>query len=261
MGLALGELTDSVVPVLGALAGVRPLYRWRRRRNTVAQARRRAAAVIELCVGLSAELRSGATAEQALNVVISRSGPHLWQTLGAEPTARLTAARYGADVPAALRLAAELPGGRGAAAVAACWQVTTASGTSLAAGLDQVADALRAERALAEEIAGELAGPRTTAVMLAALPLVGTLLGLALGAQPVRILLHTPAGLGCLLGGVLLEAAGLWWTSRIVRAAEDLPDLPEVPEVRGRRAGEKQRHQALACGLSRTRAAALGVGT
>ncbi|MFJ1704418.1 type II secretion system F family protein [Kitasatospora sp. NPDC088346] len=224
------------------------------------EARRRSAAVIDLCAGLSAELRSGATAEQALNAVITRSGPELWSTLGAEPTARLTAARYGADVPAALRLAAEMPGGRGAAAVAACWEVTTVSGTSLAVGLDQVAEALRADRALAEEIAGELAGPRATAVMLAVLPFVGALLGLALGAQPVRILLHTPVGLGCLLGGVLLEAAGLWWTSRIVRAVEAPTDALEPSKTRGRRSETGQPYGTLACGLSRTRTAALGAG-
>ncbi|MEV4614987.1 type II secretion system F family protein [Kitasatospora sp. NPDC049258] len=262
-GLLLCELTGSPVPVLGALAAVRPLHGWRRRRRTAAQARRRSAAVIDLCAGVAAELRSGATAEQALCVVVERAEPQLGRALGAEPTARLRAARYGADVPAALRLAAELPGGCGAAAVAACWQISTESGSGLAVGLDQVADALRAERALSEEIAGELAGPRATVAMLAALPLVGTLLGCALGVQPVRILLHTPAGLACLLAGVLLEVAGLHWTSRIVRAAE---------EVRGGRAGGPTaggRPIAAAapvargetgCGLSRSRAAWAGAG-
>lgn len=241
-GLLAGELSRSPVPPLLAAVAVLPVRRWRSRRRRAAEARRRAAAVVDLCTGLAAELRSGATQQQALHTVLGRAS-QLTEGLGAESSARLAAGRYGADIPAALRSVAELPGGRGAAAVAACWQVTAESGTGLAPGLDQLADALRAERALAEEIESELSGPRTTVAVLAALPLVGLLLGAALGAEPVRILLHTPAGLACLAAGALLEAAGLAWTARIVRAAEDVP-----PERGGRGAG--------GCGLSRTRAGA-----
>ncbi|MFB7666855.1 type II secretion system F family protein [Kitasatospora sp. NPDC056138] len=225
VGLALGQATGSPVPLVVAAIGVVPLRRWRQRRRGARAARRRATAVIELCVGLAAELRAGATADQALGSVTARTGS-LRAGLGAEATARLAAGRYGADIPAALRSVADLPGGQGAAAVAACWEVTAEGGTGLAAGLDQLADALRAERALTEEIAGELAGPRTTVAVLAALPLVGLLLGAALGAKPVQVLLHTPVGLGCLAVGALLEAAGLVWTARIVRAAEAAEGLP-----------------------------------
>ncbi|BFV58438.1 hypothetical protein KCMC57_up35420 [Kitasatospora sp. CMC57] len=237
-GLLAGQLSRSPVPLVLAAVAVPPVRRWRSRRRRAAEARRRAAAVVELCAGLAAELRSGATPQQALYSVLGRAST-LTQGLGAESSARLAAGRYGGDVPAALRSVAELPGGRGAAAVAACWQVTAESGTGLAPGLDQLADALRAERALAEEIESELSGPRTTVAVLAALPLLGLLLGAALGAEPVRILLHTPAGLACLVAGALLEAAGLAWTARIVRAAEDAPE-------HGGRAGD-------GCGLSRTR--------
>ncbi|MER5862113.1 type II secretion system F family protein [Kitasatospora sp. NPDC002040] len=253
-GLLAGRLSSSPVPLLVAALAVLPVRRWRSRRRRAAEAGRRAVAVIELCTGLAAELRSGATAQQALHTVLGRASV-LTAGLGAESSARLAAGRYGADIPAALRTVAELPGGRGAAAVAACWQVTAESGTGLAPGLDQLADALRAERALAEEIEGELAGPRTTVAVLAALPLIGLLLGAALGAEPVRILLHTPAGLACLAAGALLEAAGLAWTARIVRAAEDAPEpRPEPrPELRPEsRAGAARR--AGGCGLSRVRA-------
>ncbi|MFJ8040531.1 type II secretion system F family protein [Kitasatospora sp. NPDC096147] len=254
-GLVIGQFTLSPVPVLLAVAGVVPVRRWRGRRRRAAEARRRASAVIELCEGLAAELRSGATAGQALALLMSRPSG-LRDGLGAEPAARLTAGRYGADVPAALRLIAELPGGRGAAALAACWQVTAESGTGLAPGLDQLADALRAERALVEEITGELAGPRTTVALLAALPLIGLLLGAALGADPVRILLHTPAGLACLVAGAVLEAAGLAWTARIVRAAEGAPERRErgkprdgVPGALGEDGGSRG---VARCGISRT---------
>ncbi|WP_254552432.1 type II secretion system F family protein [Kitasatospora sp. MMS16-BH015] len=220
VGLLLARATASPVPAMGAVAAVLPLRRWCRRRRETAEARRRTTSVIELCEGLAAELRSGSTPEQALHTVTSR-GSSLRDGLGAASTTRLAAGRYGGDTPAALRGLAELPGGRGGAALAACWQITAESGVGLATGLDQVADALRAERSLAEEIAGELAAPRATVAVLAALPLVGLLLGAALGARPVRVLLHTPAGLLCLAAGVALEVIGLAWTNRIIRAVAE----------------------------------------
>ncbi|BAJ29394.1 MULTISPECIES: type II secretion system F family protein [Kitasatospora] len=242
LGAAAGHATSSVLPVLGAACGVVPLRRWRAARRTLRAARRRAAAVIDLCTGLAAELRGGATPEQAMHTVLARAAPEWGRRLGAEPAARLAAGRYGADLPAALRLVAELPGGEGAAAMAACWRVSTESGSGLADGLEQVAEALRAERALSEEIAGELAGPRTTVAVLAVLPAVGLGLGAALGAHPVHVLLHTPAGLLGLLVGAVLEVVGIVWTARIVRSAEDTPVRPRP--VRAAAAG---------CGISRTR--------
>ncbi|MEU3495868.1 type II secretion system F family protein [Kitasatospora cineracea] len=239
LGAAVGHSTSSALPVAAAACGVVPLRRWRAGRATAREARRRATAVIDLSAGLAAELRSGATPEQAMHAVLARAAPDWGRRLGVEPAARLAAGRYGADLPTALRLVAELPGGAGAAAMAACWQVSTESGSGLAAGLEQVADALRAEQALTEEIAGELAGPRTTMAVLAALPAVGLGLGTALGAHPVRILLHTPVGLLGLLAGAALETAGLLWTARIVRAAEDAPSRP--------------RRAATGCGISRRR--------
>ncbi|MGW4807348.1 type II secretion system F family protein [Kitasatospora sp. NPDC004272] len=242
LGAAAGHGTSSVLPLAGAACAVVPLRRWRAGRRAARAERRRAAAVIDLCTGLAAELRSGATPEQAMHAVLARAAPEWGRRLGAEPAARLAAGRYGADLPAALRLVAELPGGEGAAAMAACWRVSTESGTGLAAGLEQVADALRAERALVEEIAGELAGPRTTVVVLAALPAVGLGLGSALGAHPVQVLLHTSVGLLGLLAGAALETVGVVWTARIVRAAEDAPTRPRPTGPAVAR-----------CGISRTR--------
>ncbi|MEV7772712.1 type II secretion system F family protein [Kitasatospora sp. NPDC086791] len=266
LGLVAGQATGSPVPVLAAALAVLPLRRWRLRRRLVAEARQRAAAVVELCAGLAGELRGGATPERALHLVTTRLAADLdgRRRLGEEPVARLAAGRYGGDVPAAFHLLAELPGGSGAAAVAACWRVAADSGAGLAAALDRVAEALRGERALAEEIAGELAGPRTTIVVLAALPGAGLLLGTALGAQPLAVLLHTPAGLGCLAAGAVLEGLGVLWTARIVRSAAR--GALEAPKGRGepRRAPDGVRpglptggHGG---GVSRLRVRALGVG-
>jgi tight adherence protein B len=222
VGLGAAPLVRSPVPLAAAVLAVYPAHRWRVGRRELRAARGRAAAVIELCAALAGEMRSGATPEQALAVVTGRDhgSGGLLARLGPEAVGRLRAGRYGADVPAALHWLAGQPGGGGAAAIAACWQITTESGGGLAAGLDRVAEALRADRSLTQAIEGELAGPRTTAVLLAALPMCGLLLGSLLGAQPWEVLLHTPLGLGCLVAGSVLEAAGLAWTDRIVRSAQ-----------------------------------------
>ncbi|MFJ9695859.1 type II secretion system F family protein [Kitasatospora sp. NPDC101183] len=248
-GLAAWQATASPVPALVAALAVLPLRRWRLRRRLAAEAGRRAAAVVELCAALAGELRGGATPEQALHLVTARlaADPQGLRRLGEEPVARLAAGRYGGDVPAAFQLLAELPGGGGASAVAACWRVASDGGSGLAAALDRVAEALRGERALAEEIAGELAGPRATIAVLAALPAAGLLLGAGLGARPLDVLLHTPAGLGCLAAGAVLEGLGVFWTGRIVRAAaRGGLEAPARPAGGG----------GGGCGLSRVRARA-----
>ncbi|MBV2154765.1 type II secretion system F family protein [Kitasatospora sp. SUK 42] len=257
VGLAAGQATASPVPVLAAGLAVLPLRRWRLRRRLAVEAGRRAAAVVELCAALAGELRSGSTPEQALHLVTVRlaADPDGLRRLGEEPVARLAAGRYGGDVPAALHLLAELPGGSGAAAIAACWRVASDGGSGLAAALDRVAEALRGERALAEEIAGELAGPRTTIAVLAALPGAGLLLGGALGARPLDVLLHTSAGLGCLVAGAVLEGLGVLWTARIVRSvARGALEAPRAsggglrapfPAARGLAVGSSGRRRGL----------------
>jgi tight adherence protein B len=132
----------------------------------------------------------------------------------------LAAARFGGDVPGALAVAARQPGAEGLLGLAACWRVAVDQGAGLAAGLDRLEAALRAERDQRADLRAQLAGPRSTAVMLAGLPVLGLALGTALGADPLHVLLHTGAGLACLLVGGLLEGLGMWWAMRIVKGAE-----------------------------------------
>ncbi|MEZ0069577.1 tight adherence protein B [Streptacidiphilus sp. MAP12-20] len=216
LGAAAAWLTDSPVPGLVGAAAVWPVLRLRRRRRAARERERRRTAVVELCSALAGELRTGATPHQAVEMAVEGL-PH---GDALDLTGLLAAVRLGGSVEAALALLAELPGAEGAAGAAACWRVTSSSGAGLAAGLDRVAEGLRAERALRDTVRAELAGPRSTAVLLALLPLFGLGLGAALGADPLRVLLHTTPGLVCLLLGSALECAGLAWTARIARTAE-----------------------------------------
>ncbi|WP_424888403.1 type II secretion system F family protein [Streptomyces sp. XH2] len=230
-GVAL--LGASLLPLAAALVAVPLVRRWLAARREQGERERREAAVIELCGTVAGDLRAGRQPGQALaGVPAGDLGPQ-WAAVAA-------AARFGGDVPEALRAVAVCPGAEGLHGVAACWRVAVDGGAGLASGLERVAAALSAERDQREELRSQLAGARSTAVMLALLPVLALLMGSALGAAPLRVLLHTPAGLGCLLLGGLLESAGIAWTGRIVRAAAGEPD--------GRRAGERGRPGTSAAG-------------
>ncbi|MFI0139330.1 type II secretion system F family protein [Streptomyces luteogriseus] len=214
-GLVLAVLGASVLPVVLGAAGV-PLLRRARQAGEVRRDReRRADEVIALCGALAGEVRAGRQPGEGL----LRATRDCGGLAEAQPTV-LAAARFGGDVPDALAAAAGQPGAEGLRGLAACWRVAVDQGAGLAAGLDRLAAALRAERDQRSDLRAQLAGARATAVMLAGLPALGLLIGTALGADPLHVLLHTGAGLGCLAAGGVLEGLGLWWVQRIVRGAE-----------------------------------------
>ncbi|MEU1800240.1 type II secretion system F family protein [Streptomyces sp. NPDC019937] len=212
LGCVLAVLGASVLPLFAAVAAVPLVGRWLRARQRGRARDRRAVGVIELCGTVAGELRAGRQPGEALLSVPSGDLGERWGLVSA-------AARFGGDVPEALRRAARQPGAEGLTGVAACWQVAVDEGAGLAAGLDRVASALRAEREQRETLRARLAGPKVTVVVLAVLPVFGLVMGSALGTEPLHQLLHTRVGLGCLLGGCLLEWAGFAWLRRSTRAA------------------------------------------
>ncbi|OXY93705.1 hypothetical protein BEK98_21780 [Streptomyces diastatochromogenes] len=214
-GLLLALLGASVIPAVAGAAGVPVLRRMRLARQAGRAREGRADAVIGLCGALAGEVRAGRQPAEALLWAARDSGG-----LGDAQAAVVAAARFGGDVPGALAVAARQPGAEGLLGLAACWRVAVDQGAGLAAGLDRLDTALRAERDQRADLRAQLAGARATALMLAALPVLGLLLGSAMGADPLRVLLHSGAGLGCLVAGAVFEGAGMWWAARIVRGAE-----------------------------------------
>jgi tight adherence protein B len=196
----------QVVLALLALAVAAAAAHDVRRRKRLAATGRRADQVLVVCEGLASDLRAGQPPVTALTAAAED-----WPEI--EPAA--AAARFGADVPAALRTLAERPGAGQLRTVAAAWQVAHRSGAGLAETLEMAARRLRDDRATARVVATELAAAHATARLLTALPVGVLLLGSGLGGDPIGFLVGTPAGLVCLCLGLGLAYAGLSWLTHI----------------------------------------------
>lgn len=208
---ALAGPVPGVLCGLAWLVGRRAVVRARLRRTAEA----RGAAVVEVSAVLADELRAGAAPLEALRTVGTLDGP-LADRLGA----LVRAAEYGGDVPAGLRAVAALDGAEGLRAVAACWAACTESGAGLAEVMHGVARTLRERQRLRAEARAHLASARTSAWLLAGLPLVGLLLGEGIGARPLTVLLGSPLGQVALVVAFGLEVAGLAWMGALLRRAE-----------------------------------------
>jgi tight adherence protein B len=169
----------------------------------------------------SGELRSGLAPVDAAQAAIgdaSRrdthrdpSGDSVWNPMRVATSV---------DVPDALLTIASEPGGEALADAAAAWSIADATGAPLAMVLERVSDAVQATVDVDREVAVEAAPARATARLMAFLPLIGILLGTTLGADPIRVLFGTGIGVGCLIVGLALACAGVWWIERLVKAVE-----------------------------------------
>lgn len=174
---------------------------------------RRRTSIIELCDGMAAELAAGRTPDEAFALAAAVLDPHVAVEL-------LTSGRPPPSIPDHLAELAREPGAEGLRLLAACWRVGTERGGTLATVLDGLAAALRDEEAQRQDVSVQLAGPRATARLLAALPLLGVGMAAALGAHPLTFLCGSLPGLACLFTGLAFNATGLYWTRHLARTAE-----------------------------------------
>ena len=136
-----------------------------------------------------------------------------------------TAAATGAPVSEAIRrsLPAAFPRAdrecRIWSQLAACFDIAEASGCPLADVLTRFAAQLEVEDDADAARQTALAGPKATVRLLTWLPLMGLGLGMALGVDPLAVLLGTPLGLAALAAGIALTIAGRVWSARLVAAA------------------------------------------
>ena len=204
---------DGRAAALGAWARRRRVRRARELLHT-------RTAVVDLCRAMAAELRAGRASAEAFAAAVQAGPPRLSVVL----QSAVAVGRRGdsGDLADAVARVAASPGCDGLRSVVACWRVAAASGAALAPAIDRVADALQDEIDLGREVASIMAGPRATVHVLAGLPVIGLLLGTAIGARPIDFLFGSMAGGGCLVGAVVLDVLGVAWARRIARRAARL---------------------------------------
>lgn len=186
-----GVAAGPVAAVLGAVyAAVPMLIASGRRRD---RSRDRAAAgAMDLLATIAADLRAGADPA----IVIAGTTPSM-RASGREGT--MLADR-----------------------VAAAVRVAEITGARLADVLDRLeTDARGLARARGIAIA-QATGAEATAWLLAALPIAGIALGYGIGADPLRVLLHTRIGAVCALAAVSFQITGLVWSRRLIRMILDV---------------------------------------
>jgi tight adherence protein B len=176
-------------------------------------------AVVDFCRAVASELRAGRPPGVAVSAAAGGVAPALAALLQQAAVVGLRGDNDDlADALGAAGLAGHA-GAEGLRRVAACWRVAALSGAALAPAIDRVADALQDEIEVARDVDAVLAGPRATVRLLAGLPVLGVLLGSAIGARPIAFLLGSVPGAGCLVAAIALDAVGLAWARQIARRA------------------------------------------
>lgn len=221
-GLVVGAAGMSLVPrvsgpavLVGLTAAGVVLFvvRQVRRARVRARTSARRAEVGELLGLMTAELRAGALPHRLLAGLVVDFG-------FLAPAAR--AADLGGDVVAALRDASSTTGRELLGDLAGAWHVAERSGAPLADVMVRLEESARSGRDLAREVASGVAPARATGRLMAALPVLGLMLGSGMGGDPVAVLTTTWVGAACLLGGCALACAGIAWIERIA----DTVDAP-----------------------------------
>ena len=179
--------------------------------------------------------RRGAEPSEAEVAEVVRTLAVLLQA-GAAP---LTAWRHLAESgsPEAVEVLADVEQGRALAdairtrdgtwrMVGAAWGIASTVGAPLGEVLRAIAAALEGAGEIRAEISVALAEPAGTARLMLWLPLVGLLLGTALGFDTVTMLLTQPAGWICLATGLGLLLVARAWTRSLVRRAAPAAGIP-----------------------------------
>lgn len=172
------------------------------------------AGLAEALRAMAGDLRSGAHPATAAESAAHDAPPDIAPVFGAIAAS----VRLGGNPDAGL---AGVPSGTGSLPVGVLERVTTAWSLARRHGLalaDIVAAVHRdvATRArLAGTLDARMAGPRASALILAGLPVLGVLLGEAMGAAPLAVLFTTAPGQVLLAVGSGLLLGGVAWTSAI----------------------------------------------
>ena len=177
--------------------------------------RRRRRALPEILRGLRSlnrELRSGTdppAAAQGAAAACSGAGARVLDCL-------VLLMLTGDAGPSAVGRPSDDPSDRVLSFLRSGWQLSRRHGVAFGRVVTGIADELSDQLASDQARSAQLAGPRMSGYVMAALPLMGVLLGAGMGVNPVAVLLGSPLGNLLLVVGVALMCGGLLWSDRIV---------------------------------------------
>ena len=209
LGLVSGGLAAGLV--LASAAAVLPgLGLWLARERA---ARRVVAALPEGLEAVARSLRSGTSLQQALDEAAIVGPPEVSHELRAVEREL----RLGVPAAKALERWRQRRGGHEVRlAVTALTLVVDAGGRS-ARAVDGIAATLRDRQQLASELGAQAAQAKYSAVVLAAAPLVFTLVSVSTDGRSAEFLLRTRLGIVCLLIGLALDGVAAVWMAAITR--------------------------------------------
>lgn len=198
----------AIGPVPGTLAGVSVsvLSGCRKLLNRERDVDRARTELEAATFALVEEYAAGATVAGAFTAAAPVAGRY-----------RAVLARVGTFAAAGAEPEAVLTADPALAALRVACAVVSRTGASLSDVLAGVRAELAVDRITRRAVQAAVTGPRSSALLLTGLPLLGLVMGSAIGAHPSRVLLHTAPGLTALTAGVVLDLAGLCWTLALTR--------------------------------------------
>lgn len=205
--LLIGTVPHAVAAVL-AVGTATVLIDGGRRRAETGRLRVETANAVKV---LGRELRAGSSVPTACEAAAGAAGPHALSLM----TALGVAARVGAGAPGIDPPEKSTDGAR--RALGAAMNLSRRYGIPLAALVDGAAEDLARSAEAAVRQDALLAGPRLSGYLLSALPLLGILLGVGMGVNPLPVLFGPGVGAVLLILGVLLTCLGLLWSARIAQ--------------------------------------------
>lgn len=222
-----GRPADGPVDRDGAVQGwVSVLHRVPGSSVVVGRFRASTGWVADFAEGVTIGLEAGLSLEAACRVAasspsVARAAPWLSTCLAeaqergdgvAETLSAVARSGRGGPGPARAPDVADL------AALIAAWRLSEHVGAPAAAVTATAARSVRDRREARDRLEVASSGPRTSMMLLSALPLLGPLGGAAAGVGPMRLYAGV-AGAGSLVTGCVLTLVGWWWARSLLRRA------------------------------------------
>ena len=161
---------------------------------------------------LHSELMAGSLVDEALLRACAALPAHCMKN-------SLAALNVNGDVVTALEADAQHADLQALTDVALIYRICARTGAPVTDSLMRIINSVRDQQRRQRTLAQETASTKATVVVLAALPLLGVLMGLGLGLNPLTWFLHSVLGALCLTSGVGLEVLGWLWVRLLMRRA------------------------------------------